>query len=86
MGVYTVGKVGAVWVRMETPEGNGPAGELPSVRLERGGAVLRRLEIGAAADCRGTDGEEETAVAWVQRNGQELSRMYRSGKPYFISQ
>lgn len=81
MRQYTVGKIGAVRILMETPDGTVP----PYVILNAPpGRATLTVALDESFPDPGEDAELREALNWVRARQDELRAMFQSKRPFFL--
>lgn len=85
MGKFTVGFVGNVKIKMDTPDDVYFDAKDPHVSIEGPGIYLNHVDLYSIDNIVGTgDRELQGAIRWIRDNKSELIKMYENKAPYRI--
>lgn len=77
MGKMTVGMVGTIKIKMDTPDDVYFDAKKPHVSFERrGNVILNHLSLDEVDNLVGRDSEEKEAIYWVRENKDKLEKEY----------
>ena len=86
MGKCTVGEVGKLKIKMDTPDDDYFDTKDPHVSIEGAGIYVNHIDLYSIDNSVGAgDRALKAAIYWIRDNKDELIKMYKNKAPYRIN-